>query len=161
MCFITCVVPVCILRRLWQSMCNLCAAHIGVCNSACVPLCSCVRGSSHETSDLSVSDAVLWWTLTQWQDVDKTTMGDNTSKSVQNFRNKFCRTYLCQKHDVRMKLQLLQMIQILIECRIMVGACVWVCVGFVWCLCALCVVWHVWVCVVGGVCVVSCVVRMC
>ena len=61
-----------------------------------------------------------------------------------------------------MKLQLLQMIQIFIECRIIVGgASVWVC-GFVWCgMCGF--VW--WVRVVC-VCVVCCVfvemvVRVC
>ena len=61
-----------------------------------------------------------------------------------------------------MKLQTLQILHIFIECRIIVGgASVWVC--------EFCVVWHVWVCVVGeGVCMcrvlcvcVEMVVRVC
>ena len=65
-----------------------------------------------------------------------------------------------------MKLQLLQMIQIFIECKIgswsVVGGAS-VCVVFVWCVCIVCVVWYVCVCVVGegGVCVLCCVVRVC
>ena len=59
-----------------------------------------------------------------------------------------------------MKLQLLQMIQILIERRIMVGCRWWVyvCVGFVWCLCALCV--RCGMCGVRVVCC-ACVLSVC
>ena len=54
-----------------------------------------------------------------------------------------------------MKLQTLQILQIFIECKIMVGCRWWVCVcvGFVWCLCARV---QASVCVVCGVCCVLC-----
>ena len=60
-----------------------------------------------------------------------------------------------KNNNVRMKLQLLQMIQIVIECKIMVGCRWWVyvCVG--------CAVFVCIVCGEGGVCMCMCRVACC
>ena len=58
-----------------------------------------------------------------------------------------------------MKLQTLQILQIFIECRIMVGRRWCVGVGMCRCVCIVCVVWYVW-CEGGGVCMCMCMCRV-
>ena len=125
------------------------------CTLACVPVKSCQLLACHRHGDWAVPYMARASSSLHPIVIDR-------SSAIPSH------TYYFQKHNVRMKLQLLQMIQIFnrAQDRIMFG-CGWcvgvgVCVVFV---CTVCVVWYVWVCVVGegGVCVVccACVLRVC